>query len=189
MNKNIIILIFLSLMVGSAVYLGVEFKRLEQQKKELAVEKADVVRQRNKIDSLKNIFQSQNEIAQKIVSEIKPKNLPDSLHRLISRYENSEAVIQKSISDPEKNALAFERAGFEAIINNNFAVARSQFNNAEKAFPSFHMSYEISKLLKSRQADFGDKEKEENIKIQIYKKYSWKAPKDLISQIGNQIAP
>lgn len=187
MSKNITILVFLGLMIGCAVYLGIQFKELDKQRKDLANDKADIIRQRNALDSQKNILQSQNALSEKIVSKLNIAALPDSLHRLISTYKTTEASIQTNISNPEKKALFFERNGFEALTKNQFDVALTNFTMAEKASPSFHMCYEISRLLKSEAPNFADEAAQKRIKQHIIQKYSWKAPADLLTVIKSQV--
>ena len=190
MNKNIVILFFLSAMIGCAVYSRYLFNEVERQKKVVDSSEAKL-----KKDSVENaLLAKQNTILQisfrEYIASHPDLNKTDGLDSILFKLKvinnKSDSINNKPIYD---QALQLEREGFTALINNQFSIALSKFTAAEKTSPSFHMCYEISKLLKNRQADFGNSKKEEDIKIQIYKKYSWKAPKDLLFELGEQLAP
>lgn len=195
MSKNAIIIIFLSLMIGSAILLGVQFRNLTTLKKEvakqrdeLASDKLDLEKKRNALYVQDSISQSQLATAQKILSDVEKIHIPDSLHRLVSKYNKTQLPILKNINAIEEKALVYERNGFESLLKNNFDNALTNFTMAEATSPSFHMAYEISRLLKSKKSNFGDEAIRQKIKVQIVKKYSWKAPADLLDSLKKQIS-
>ncbi len=190
-KNNILISVLLLLMLTSGIFLWMGFKDLNDQRKELNNEKDDLDQVRKDLksklietDSLLNI---QKTITDKIVKEIPQGNPADSLHKLIFKYKKNAESVNKIVDDPEKLALQFEKDGFNALINNQFTIALDKFMKAEKASPSFHMAYEISRLLKSEKANLENPAIQRKIKKQIIDKYSWRAPVDLLKKLRAQI--
>ena len=182
-KKNIITSVLLLLMLISGYFLWSGFNDLKKQRKKLeddqtklAADTTDLVRKRNGLDlriaQLDTLIRSQN----KIIESIKIKTKDTSLSRLISKYN--------SIATPEKQALKLEKEGFEHLIKNQFDSALNKFTQAEKTSTSFHMAYEISRLLKSKKGNYSDPS---DIKKQIIKSYSWKAPPDLLAKLKMQL--
>jgi tetratricopeptide (TPR) repeat protein len=188
MNKsNIIILFFLLLMMASGFYALNLYNKVEEQKKRLA-------------ESEKALKASAEENA--IL-----QNRQDSVYRLISyyiktneRYNNNDTLNNYIISAKKygdsslkiKNLSAYQQAyqldrdGFAALANNDFEKALDKFTAADKASPSFHMSYEIARYLKSERNNFNDPRKQVMIKRQIVEKFNWKAPVELVNKLKIQ---
>jgi hypothetical protein len=86
-----------------------------------------------------------------------------------------------------QQASQLEKDGFNALISNQFDTALDNFTRAEKISPSFHMAYEISKLLRNEKANFANPEKQKSIKKQIIEKFSWRSPPDLLNALKAQL--
>jgi hypothetical protein len=93
------------------------------------------------------------------------------------------------LNDPSgyEQASQLEQEGFTAIAANNFDTALAKFKAAEATSPSFHMSYEISRLLNSKQRDFKNRDSLKSIKRQIINNYTWGTPKSLIDSLKIQV--
>lgn len=87
-----------------------------------------------------------------------------------------------------EKAMQLEKEAFTALTNNDFETALNKFTEIEKVSPSFHMAYEISRLLKKNRSNFSDKTTQLQIKNEIITKYSWRAPADQLKELKKQTA-
>ncbi len=91
------------------------------------------------------------------------------------------------IINKEKSALQIasekEREGFQNLISSKYDNAISSFEASEKAYPTYHNVYELSKLIKSRKQDLNDSNKRKQVFQQIVSNYSYGIPADLLAQI------
>lgn len=79
------------------------------------------------------------------------------------------------------SAGQFEAAGFKAIADSNITSAITAFNKAEQSFNGYHSVYEIWKYLykwKLSHKDEPTPAQWEEIRTEIYKKYSYGMPED-----------
>lgn len=100
---------------------------------------------------------------------------------------NSVSITKVNEPSVYKKAVALEREGFEALLNNQFDNALNKFSRAENTLPSYHMVYEISLYLTKSKDKFNDPVMAIQLKKTIVKQYSWGAPSDILSQIRRQI--
>jgi hypothetical protein len=77
-----------------------------------------------------------------------------------------------------KKAVEFERQGFEYILKKDFANASKSFALAEKEYPNYNNTYELSNYLK----DSVGKDANEVYKT-ILTKYSWGMPTDVKTEM------
>lgn len=92
------------------------------------------------------------------------------------------AVIQKEKSSTQI-AVEKEREGFSYLISGDFDAALRAFEDAEKAFPTYHNVSEISDLLKRNKNVFLNSEEKKKILIRIIREYSWGMPDDIKKKI------
>jgi hypothetical protein len=76
-----------------------------------------------------------------------------------------------------------ERAGFQALLDGDFAKAQEDFRQSEGAYPGYHQVYEIGRLLRSRQKDFNNSTVRKQIAQTIVEQYYRGAPPDLFEQL------
>lgn len=192
MNRNILILVFLGLMAAAAIYSVTLFNRVAQQKKQLAEKEASLSLQLDSNKILKEQLTSVLKQLQKIEPESATAGTAGKNDEVVKNVEKelkniNEASIKLNEPAVYQQAKKLETEAFEAIANNQFETAMAKFNQIEKITPSFHSSYEISKLLNKQRTNLNNPEVQQNIKSQILKNYSWKAPADQIKKIELQV--
>jgi hypothetical protein len=197
MNKNntlsLLSLLLMLCFCGFAYYLFSKVEK-EKNKNELLTEelkkKEAVIK--NLLDSNKIILAQSMEANRQLSEYIikSTENFPpsDTLKRII---EKSESVANEALklNDLPKyqQAAKLEQEGFSALSQNKFDVALDKFAQVEKVSPSFHMAYEISKLLKKEKPNFENPESQKSIKEKIITNYSWKAPKEQVIILREQV--
>ena len=197
MNKNntlsLLSLLLMLCFCGFAYYL---FSKVEKEKsknelltKELEKKEAVI---KNLLDSNKIIL-AQSMEANRQLSDYLVKNTEnfppsDTLKKIIERSEKV-ATDALRLNDLPKyqQATKLEQEGFTALSQNKFDVALDKFDKAEKVSPSFHMAYEISRLLKKEKPNFENPESQKNIKEKIITNYSWRAPKEQLIILKQQV--
>jgi hypothetical protein len=189
MHKNIIILVFLGLMAAAGIYSVSLFNKTEQQKKIISENQKKIQDQLDSNVILKSKYDEVIKRLQKIELENNtPAGGKDSVKNLLEEFKNiSEASTKLNNLPAYEQASQLEKEGFTAIANNQFDTALSKFNQIEKITPSFHSSYEISKLLTKQKANLNNPETQQNVKEQIIKNYSWKAPVEQVNKIEIQV--
>jgi len=145
-----------------------------------------------KADSAQNLIlqKDRDSLINKLLEFTRKNDLVqnDSVKQLFQNLQTvSEASTKLNDLPVYQQAAQLEKDGFAAIANNQFDSALAKFSKAEKVSPSFHMSYEISNLLKTQKQNFKDTASQKNIKTQIIKNYSWKAPPELLNKIKKQV--
>jgi hypothetical protein len=185
MNKNILVLVFLILMIASSVYAVILFKEVDHQKKEVAKREEKL-----KADSAKNVAiqRERDSLLNKILWQTSSLIQNDSLKSLYQNLQKaSDASSKLNDLSSYEQAAALEKEGFNAIANNEFDSALAKFNMAEKVSPSFHSSYEISRLLSKQKENLDNPETQQVLKNQILKNYSWKAPPEQKKKLEDQL--
>ena len=195
MNKNIFILIFLALMTGAAIYAVSLFNQLEKEKKEkqIALIRLDallkqVETQQKKIDSMS--IATITELSEKSSSENMGISVATDSAKtvLVRKYKTAnEDYIKLNDSSTYQTASKLEKEGFAAIANNQLGIAYEKFKQLVSIAPSFHSSYEIYRMLGKQKVNFNNPETQQNIKEQILKNYTWKAPTEQIKKIELQV--
>lgn len=190
---NILIMAALSLILIICVYALKQYNENSRLNKMLALQIDTTSFYRKRADTLvtklsireqefaKNLAEC-NDVRSKMQLELAKKSPDAATKQLIAQSNDVSAATYKLNNLP----FQFEMIGFKALTDDNFNLALKSFTDAEAASPSFHMAYEISRLLKSQQRNFGNKEIEKDIKKQIIKNYSWRAPKDLLDELKKQ---
>ena len=197
MNKNNILIIASLLImlffcgIAYSLFSKVEKEKSENERLTKALQQKEIMI-KNLLDSNK-LFLSQSIETNRQLSEYITKNnssisTNDTLKKILEKSETV-AVDALKLNDLPKyqQASQLEKEGFTALANNQFDLALSKFNQVEKIYPSFHMSYEISRLLKKETANFNSPETQKNIKEQVIKNFSWKAPQDQIIILKRQV--
>jgi tetratricopeptide (TPR) repeat protein len=82
-----------------------------------------------------------------------------------------------------EKAVAEERKAFQSLIDRRYDEAIAAFEAAETAYPEFHQTYEIARLLRSRRAHLDDPTVRRDVYQQIVRDLSWKAPPDLLERM------
>lgn len=82
-----------------------------------------------------------------------------------------------------QTAIEFEKDGFDYLIFGDIENAIQSFDAAEKAYPTFHSVYGISRLLKKNKDQWSDMNVRKSVYNQIINEYSWKAPSSAISEL------
>ncbi len=111
----------------------------------------------------------------------------DSAFNKISNAVNSFTGIDRALSDSIKSnpvtskattASVYEQKGISELQKGNITEARKNFENADSTFPGFHSSYEITQLLKEKEAEIlngKDTNTARNEALdEIRRDYSWK---------------
>lgn len=187
---NILILISLCLMFIFG-YRSIRLYDQLQAKKNEAESLSDSHRKVS--DSLQKQIDITNLLQQKNDSLFKElrnsgTNSAQARTRILDSLKSNSVSITR-VNDPSvyKKAVALEREGFKALLNNQFDNALTKFSEAERTLPSYHMVYEISSYLKQSKDKFSDPAMAIQLKKTIVKQYSWGAPSDILSQIRRQI--
>lgn len=191
MSKNIITLIFLSLMLVTGIWAIRSYNQLQKEKKE---KQALLTKVEETLKVNEELKKKTDEITKKLLL------LQDTAaHRNDSKWTSEKTTLiqeLKSVNETytkENNLSAYQQAyvlekeGFIALTQNNFKLALEKISLAEKTSSGFHMCFEISELLRKNQKNFGDSAVEQNIKKQIIEKYSWKAPADQLNTLKYQV--
>ena len=189
MNKNnVIIICFLLLMLASGYYAWKLYAELKAQKIKLAKSESEL---RVKSDENEKLTAQLDSMIKGISYYTKTENSKfqndttlNKLIRTARSYSDSRKVTNLS---SYQQAYQLDRDGFAALVKNDFEKALVKFTAAEKTSPSFHMSYEISRLLRNNRKDFSNPRQQQLIKKQIIEKFSWKAPPDLLKILKSQV--
>ncbi len=190
MKNNIVIIICLMMMAVAAIfairlYANVEAEKKKTDKALLMLTEQQKVNDtlRRKSDSLTNALSDL--IAKSInTNETTPAAADTAKIALIRKIRTvSEDYTKANNIGSYEKAVQLEKEGFEAISKNQLGIALEKFNQIEKIAPSFHSSYEISKLLNSKKNNFSNPGVQKEIKELIIKKYYWKAPPEQMKKI------
>lgn len=194
MNKNIIILVFLGLMLASGFIAVRSYNQVEKQK-----QKNQIIL--TKLEETLKINEGLKQQADSITRQLtKLLSGNDSNgHRTNSKWNTEKTTLIRELKNVNEkytkanNQSAYQKAydlekeGFEALVKNNFDLALEKIALAEKTSSGFHMCFEISELLKTKQKEFKDPVTQKDIKQQIIEKYSWKAPAGLLKILKSQV--
>lgn len=82
-----------------------------------------------------------------------------------------------------QTAIEYEKDGFDFLISGDIENAIQSFDAAEKAYPTFHSVYGISRLLKKNKDKWSDESVRKSVYNRIVAEYSWKAPSGSISEL------
>jgi hypothetical protein len=91
----------------------------------------------------------------------------------------SDSIDANPVTSKAKQALAYEQKGFQQLQEGNLDAAKTNFDKANKVYPTFHSTYEISKLIEKKQDELDGSNKtqiHQQIIDSISLNYSWKAP-------------
>lgn len=136
--------------------------------------------------------------------DVPPDRLMDAYDKVITavtQYAKSEAQIetakaaQAGVVVPAVTSVApthnvsvakdHENAGFQNIIDGNFADAEKNFTKAEELSPGLHNAYEIRNALRAVLKDGTVSETEkQTLLTNIRDKWSWGAPQDKLAKIN-----
>lgn len=82
-----------------------------------------------------------------------------------------------------QDAAEREREGFQALVEGKYEQAAAAFEASEQAYPTYHVVYELARLLRSHKADWNNPSAMKPVLQQIVSKYSYGAPPDLLDQL------
>jgi hypothetical protein len=111
----------------------------------------------------------------------------DTVYQQISDAAKSfeiNSVVDSLKKNPEtskaEEAGTYEKKGLEQIQRGNLAGAQQSFAKAEKTYPGFHSSHEISRLLQDKveqvKVDGDTARAKEEVLQTVRRNYSWKMP-------------
>lgn len=198
MNRNnILALLSLVIMLcfcGFAYYLFSKVEK-EKNKNEALTAKLTISENRVKelLDSNKTLLsqsvETNRQLSEYIVKN-NSNNEPSEPLKKLFQQSNEVASEALKLNDLPKyqQAVNLEQEGFAYLTANKFNEALAKFSQAEKVSPSFHMAYEISKLLKKEKPNFENPETQKNIKKKIVTDYNWKAPKNELIILKRQVS-
>jgi hypothetical protein len=86
-----------------------------------------------------------------------------------------------------KLAAQKESAGYDDLLNGNLAKALEDFDASEKAYPRFHNSYEIARLLRQHRQEFDKSTVQRQVLDKIVTDFWGYIPKDILQKL-RQIA-
>lgn len=84
-------------------------------------------------------------------------------------------------------AVAKERKGFQYLLSGQYEKALAAFQEATKAYPTFHSVSEIGQLLAREKDNLTDPGRRKKVFETIVTRYSWKAPADLLAQLRKRV--
>lgn len=190
--KNIITLLFLGLMITSAIFAVITYNKLKKEK----IKSQGLLIQLEHKDSTNKVLKEQTD---SITAELTKLLYNSNSHRTKSKTDTAETKLIQELKTVNENytkannksayqqAYVFEKEGFEALVKNDFELALMKIALAEKASPGFHMCNEISALLRSKRKEFKDPQTQLYIKKQIIENLSWKAPSGLLKILKTQV--
>ncbi len=197
MNRNnILALLSLFVMFGFCAFAYHLFSKVEKEKninkafsEKLAEREARI---QQLLDSNKTLLAQSVETNRQLSEYIEKNNSntePSESLKKIFEQSNDVAAEALKLNDLPKyqQAVKLEQEGFAFLTANKFDEALAKFSQAEKVSPSFHMAYEISKLLKKEKPNFENPETQKNIKQKIVTDYNWKAPKNELIILKRQV--
>lgn len=191
MSRNIITLVFLSLMLMMGIFAMRSYNQLQKEKKE---NQALLLQVEETLKTNKELKQKADEITRKLMllqDSVTPRNdsrLTAEKTTLIRELKLvNETYTKENNLSAYQQAYVLEKDGFIALTQNKFELALEKISLAEKTSSGFHMCFEIAELLRKNQKDFGEPAVQQNIKRQIIEKYSWKAPADQLNTLKNQV--
>lgn len=165
----------------------------------LALERAiSAEKQREQVaDILLNRYIDQDADGQRkalaIIVGLFPRFAAD-LEEALARYAVNDAVKEAAersvarVAEVPPSALetarAAERAGFDALLSDDIAKAREEFNKAYAAYPQFHNVDEIRRKLDTLQAE--NPKAIEKAKMSIVKENAWRMPDHVRQQLQQQ---
>lgn len=80
-------------------------------------------------------------------------------------------------------AAAKERAGYDDLLNDNFAKALDDFDASEKAHPTFHHSYEIARLLRQHRQELDKLSVQKQVLDKIVSDYWGYIPNEVLQKL------
>lgn len=182
--KNIFILILFALMLVSGIYAMKLYDKINQREKEAAILSDSL---KVAYDSVQRLHQANILLTQQNDSLFK-RTVAHPTKEIIESYLTNTATLAKlNAPNAYQRAIALEKEGFAALIDNKFDVALLKFTEAEKTVPSFHMAYEISGLLKGNRDNFNDPARTDDMKRKIVTSFSWGAPTTSLNQLKAQL--
>lgn len=133
----------------------------------------------NLVALVNNYYIKKAELALKTGNEGEYKQISDAA----AVFNGDGVTIADSLkAKPETNkaeqAHDYEQQGLVELQKGNLEMAQQQFEKADQAYPGFHSSYEISRLLKSKIEDVKRGADENRVQQQVLdtikQNYSWK---------------
>jgi hypothetical protein len=91
----------------------------------------------------------------------------------------ADSIKENPVTSKAKQALEYEQQGFQKLQEGDLTAAKQNFDKANVVYPTFHSTYEISKLIESKQKEMDGSNKgeiQQQIIDSITLNYSWKAP-------------
>jgi hypothetical protein len=174
---NFLLLSCLAFMILAAIFI---IRTYNDKQKSLA----ENIRLRKENEILNIQLQKRkNELELMVIEKLK-KDAPTDTVSIQKFKTDAISFIKENDDSTYKTALKYESLGFQALLQNKFDIALISFTRVENISPSFHMVYEISRLLRSKNGDYSNPS---DIKKQIIQKYSWKAPADLLKKLKQQV--
>jgi hypothetical protein len=99
-----------------------------------------------------------------------------------------ESKIQLSSTGTKyETASKLETEGFDFLLKDDIDRAIQSFKDAETVYPSFHNTYEIGRLLKSKKDDFNSKNTKIEVLEKIIKDYSWGMPSSVLKELTTKV--
>ena len=175
--------------------------RLEEMKLELEAKTHDLEVSREKTERYEFVYKVLPDILNKDKTQVV---LTTNLISLaLTDEEANKLFVGLSNSDDEKvqnigktaiqgiareksnyqSAIEFEKEGFEYLISGDIENAIQSFDAAEKAYPTFHSVYGISRVLKKNKDQWSDESARKSVYSQIVDQHSWKAPPEYIKKL------
>jgi hypothetical protein len=85
-------------------------------------------------------------------------------------------------------AAEYERRGFQYLFENSIDSAIVAFEQADKAYPTYHSVFEIGRFLERRRQAFASPRGRRETFDTIQRKYSWQVPRDLLDRVREEAA-
>lgn len=105
-------------------------------------------------------------------------------------FQGSKITITDSLklnptASKAEKARAYEQEGIRSIQMGDLSAAKENFQKAEKAYPGFHSSYEISNLIKDKLDDVNEGKLDsaqatDQVLKEVQNQYSWKLDKKFL---------
>jgi tetratricopeptide (TPR) repeat protein len=85
--------------------------------------------------------------------------------------------------DTLRSAQAHEAAAFEALVRGDYKTALSEFEEAERVYPTFHQAYEIARLLRRNLSSISEPAIRKSVLKQIVTQLSYGAPPEYLQKL------
>ncbi len=82
-----------------------------------------------------------------------------------------------------QSAAKYEMQGFSFLLTGEFDQAIAAFNKAERSYPSYHLVYEIGKLLQQEKENLNNFQKRREIFQRIANEMNYGAPTEMIEKL------